>query len=145
MKRLFLATLALTCGFIGFSQKLAGAKVPQAVKSGLLKAHPNAKATWEWEDKNYEANFTENGKSVSCVLDKQGTILETETPATLAELPAAAQTYVSQHYKGKKAKEVAKISKANGEIAYEVNYGSGDVLFDSNGNRQEKREKKEKD
>lgn len=145
MKKLFLAALPLTCSFVGFSQKLASNKVPQAVKEGYKKAHPASTATWEWEDKNYEANFTENGKAMSCVVNKQGTILETESPLPLNELPAVAKTYVNKHYKRQKPKEVAKIIKANGDINYEVNYGSGDVLFDRAGNRIQKIEKKEKD
>ncbi|GAA4740170.1 hypothetical protein GCM10023229_19330 [Flavisolibacter ginsenosidimutans] len=120
--------------------------MPQAVKEGFAKAHPNTAATWEWEDANYEANFKEGGKTMSCVIDKRGTILETESPVTFNELPAGAKNYVTQHEKGGKIKEVAKIAKANGAINYEVNVQGKDILFDANGTRIEKpKEKKEKD
>ena len=145
MKKFFFASFVLLMGTAAFSQKLASSKVPQAAKDAFAKAHPNTTAAWEREDANYEANFKEGGKAMSCVIDKRGTILETESPVTEAELPAAAKTYVAQHYKGKKAKEVAKIARANGEINYEVNYGGGDVLFDAAGKRINKGEKKEKD
>lgn len=143
MKKIVLIAL-LFCGVQSlFAQKLTANKVPQAAKDGFKKTHPTATATWEREDNNYEANFTENGKRMSCVVDKQGMILETESPLIIAELPAAAKTYVNQHYKGKKPKEVAKIVKASGETEYEVNYGNGDVLFNANGSRIEKGKKKE--
>ncbi len=109
-----------TSSLAAFSQKLHADKVPAAVKEGLKKSHPRAVATWEWEDANYEANFKEDGKAMSCILNKQGTILETETAISLSDLPATAKTYIDQHYKGKKIKEVAKIVKANGETAYEA-------------------------
>ena len=146
-KLLFLfavSIVSVTC----FSQKLSAAKVPQAVKDGLKKAHPAAAATWEMEDANYEANFKESGKTMSCVIDKRGTILETETETSLSGLPQTARTYIDAHYKGKRTKEIAKIEKAGGQSSYEVVFSNGkEVLFDANGNFKEveKKEKREKD
>lgn len=142
-KALTVFLFMLMCCTYGYSQKINASKVPQATKNAFKKAHPNSTASWEREDANYEANFTENGKSMSCVIDKQGTILETEAPITEAELPVIAKTYVNEHYKGKKWKEVAKIVKANGEVNYEVNAGGTDVLFDAHGHHLEKKEKKD--
>jgi hypothetical protein len=140
MKKMLTVSMFMLFAFYGYAQKLDATKVPQAVKASFKKAHPNATATWEREDANYEANFNEGGKSMSCVIDKQGTILETESPITAAELPAVAKTYANEHYKGKKWKEVAKIVRSNGEVNYEVNVGSTDVLFDANGNHLRKKE-----
>ncbi|RYF79619.1 MAG: hypothetical protein EON98_14370, partial [Chitinophagaceae bacterium] len=72
MKELLLTMVITSASLAAFSQKLAANKVPQAVKSGLSKSHPNITATWEWEEKNYEANFKEDGRAMSCVLNKQG-------------------------------------------------------------------------
>lgn len=121
------------CSFSVKAQKLSTDKVPSPVKNGLTKAHPGVTATWEWENTNYEANFKENGKPVSCVLDKNGTILETETEITQSELPKAVNTYISDHYKGKKIKEIATIRKANGEITYEVAVSGKELIFDQSG------------
>ncbi len=79
-----------------------------------------------------------------CIINKQGTILETETAIALSDLPATAKTYINQHYKGKKTKEVAKIVKTNGEIAYQAEINGSDVLFDANGNFIEKKRKKKR-
>lgn len=144
MKKILTAFFFLFAIYFGYAQKLDAKKVPQAVKDAFKTAHPSSTASWEREDANYEANFTEGGKTMSCVINKQGTILETESPIKASELPSAAIIYMKQHYKGKRWKEVAKIIKANGEVNYEVNAGT-DVLFDANGNRLEKKEKKERD
>jgi hypothetical protein len=58
---------------------------------------------------------------MSCVIDKTGTILETEAAIAPAELPLVATTYMNQHYNGKKWDEIAKIVKTDGEVNYEVN------------------------
>lgn len=139
MKIIFVTIVSVMTFIHGYTQKLDAKKVPQPVKDSFKKAHPNSAATWEWEDANYEANFTETGKTMSCVIDKKGTILETESVIVPAELPHAAATYMDQHYKGKKWKEVAKIVKANGEVNYEVNVGT-DILFDANGKHLQKKE-----
>jgi hypothetical protein len=146
MKKILFAAVIIAGSFTAFSQNLASTNVPQPVKSAFAKAHPNAKAKWELEDAAYEATFSEGGKSMSTVISKQGTILETESAIAFNELPAGAKNYVNEHYKGKKIKEVAKIVKANGDVNYEVNVQGKDVLFDSNGNFIEKpKEQKEKD
>lgn len=139
MKKILTAFLLVFAFGYGHSQKLNANKVPQTVKNGFKKAHPNTTVSWEWEDANYEANFTEGGKAMSCVIDGKGTILETESPITEAELPAVAKTYVNEHYKGKRWKEIAKIIKANGEVNYEVNVGM-DVLFDAKGHHLKNKE-----
>ena len=131
----------LFCG----AQNLAASKVPAAVKAGLNKAHPGVTPAWEREDANYEANFKEGNKSVSVVIDGQGTIVETETPVALKSLPVAAQTYIQDHFNGKKLQEIAKIVKASGEVNYEVMVDHKDHLFDANGKTIIKKEKKEKD
>jgi hypothetical protein len=147
MKKLcMMALLVAVAGLVSRAQSLSSAKVPATVKAAFTKAHPGASSKWEWEDANYEVNFKENGKIMSCVLDKQGTILETETEVTMNELPAAAQDFIKQHYKGKKAQEVAKITKASGEVKYEVRVTGKELLFDANGkNISKKAEEKEKD
>lgn len=134
MKMSVVLCLFLLPSMYGYSQKLNASKVPPEVNEAFKKAHPEATASWEWENSNYEANFKENGKEMSCVIDKSGAILETESPIIPSELPAPATSYINQHYKGKKWKEVAKIVKANGAVNYEVNVGK-DVLFDANGKR----------
>lgn len=142
MKNVITALVLLLLGGMTQAQKLVSKKVPATVKNAFVNAHPGATASWEREDGNYEANFKEGGKIISCVISKEGTILETETPIEESQLPVTAKTYMNQHYKGKKWKETAKIVKANGEVNYEVNTGK-DILFDAHGNHLPKKEKKD--
>ena len=147
MKKLLLSfSLMMAFSGISFSQKLTANKVPQVVKDGLKTSHPGVTATWEWEDANYEANFKEGGKSLSCIVDKGGNILETETMVNYNELPAAAKTYINTHFKNAKWNEIARIQKAGGEINYEVVRKGEELMFDANGKYLELvKEKKEKD
>ena len=48
---------------------------------------------------------------MSCVINNQGTILETESPIYLLEFPTAAKTYVNEHYVGQKMKGNSKDCK----------------------------------
>ena len=114
-------------------QKLKESQVPAAAKAAFQKQYPNAKATWEKEDGNYEANFKQDGKTMSSVIDKTGTILETETDIAIGELPASAQAYIKSHYPEVKIKEASKIVKTNGEVNYEALVNGKDVMFDTNG------------
>ena len=132
MKRLLFASLIITSLHVT-AQKMDAAKVPAAVKATFAKTYPKATATWEMEDKNYEAGFKQDGKSITVVIDTKGTLLETETDIAMSDLPKAAADYLSVHYKGKKVKETAKIVKANGEVNYEAEVNKVDVIFDSKG------------
>jgi hypothetical protein len=145
MKTILTVIFMTACALEASSQKLNETKVPQIVKTAFQKAHPAVKANWEWEDENYEANFKENGKEMSCVINKQGSILETESPIAVTELPAGAKAYLDEHYKGKKWKETTKIVKANGEVNYEVDIAGKDVLFDTNGHHLQPKKEVEKD
>jgi hypothetical protein len=42
-------------------------------------------------------------------------------------------TYVSDHYQGKKIKEIASIRKANGEVNYEIAVSGKELIFDQSG------------
>ncbi len=115
------------------SQKINAGQVPDAIKNALVKAHPRAKALWVKEDENYEANFKENGKVVSCVINGKGIITETETGIAVDKLPVSVLSYVKDHYKGKTIKEAAMIVKDNGEVNYEAAIKGMDLIFDANG------------
>ncbi len=135
MKKLFIITIvAGISGLSACGQKLKDSQVPAAAKAAFQKQYPNTKAGWEKEDANYEMNFRQNGKSMSSVIDKNGTILETETDISVSNLPQSAQAYIKEHYKGAKIKEAAKIVKASGEVNYEALINGKDVMFDRNGN-----------
>lgn len=145
MKKLLTTVLAVSLSFALFAQKIGNGKVPAVVKEALKKVHPSATAKWEWEDKAYEANFKEDGREMSCIITKDGTITETETEMKLSELPKATQDYVAKNYRGKKIAETAKIVAADGTVTYEAVTGGKELIFAANGNfKEQKREEKKK-
>jgi len=134
MKKLFM--VMLVTGVIALSargQKLSESQVSSVVKNAFQKKYPAVKATWNKEDANYEANFKQNGKAMSTVIDKNGTIVETETDIPVRDLPGSAQDYIKKNYPGTKIEEAARIVKANGDVNYEAEVHHKDVIFDANG------------
>jgi len=134
MKKYFLmvpviTVLTLSAG----AQKLNESQVPAAIKQAFQKAYPGTAATWDKERGNYEANFKQNGKAMSSVIDPKGSIIETETDIAVNELPLAIHQYIKQHYKGAAIKEAARIVKADGDVNYEAEVNNKDVVFDAAG------------
>jgi len=114
-------------------QKLNESQIPAAVKTAFQKQYPSVKATWDKEGANYEANFKQNGKAMSAVIEKNGTIVETETDIPVTDLPKGVQDYMKKNYSGIKIEEAARIVRANGEVNYEAEVHHKDVIFDANG------------
>lgn len=134
MRNLFLAMFALSMmSLSAWSQKLNESQVPMGVKKTFEKNYPRAKASWDGEGAKYEANFKQDGKRMSTVIDKNGTIVETETNIPVTDLPKEIQVYMEKHYAGAKIEEAARIVKANGDINYEVEVHHKDIVFDATG------------
>ena len=134
MKKLFSIGLALIAAITLNAQKnIASSLVPAPAKAAFAKAHPNVIGKWEKEDGNYEVSFKEGGRNMSCVIDKSGSIEETETEIAVTELPAPVTAYLATHYKGIAVKEAASIVKKDGKTVYEAEIKGKDILFDSQG------------
>ena|SRR5690348_10596426 len=108
-------------------------EIPLPVKNAFEKKYPHTKASWDKEGVNYEANFRQDGKAMSAVIDKNGTIVETETTIPVTDLPTTVKAYIEKHYAGVKIEEAARIVKANGDINYEAEVRHKDLVFDANG------------
>lgn len=119
---------SVVCG-----QKLKQSEVPLNARNAFEKKYPGLKGSWDREDANYEVNFKQNGKAMSALMDKNGTIVETETDIPLSDLPGPAIDYMKEHYPGKDITGAAKIVKANGDVNYEAETNHKDVIFDVNG------------
>lgn len=134
MKKSFFAILMIA--FISFSacaQKIKESAVPSVVKSTFVKHYPGITPKWEKEKNNFEAGFKNQGVSTSVLIDTKGGLLETEVDIKVEELPAAAMSYLKEHYKGQKIKEAAKITKADGTVNFEAEVSGKDVMFDAAG------------
>lgn len=144
MKKLLVVVILITTNVIVNAQPVPASKVPPEVKKSFSRENPSVTPKWEIEDGNYEASYKSSSVTRSFIINKQGTILESETGITIPALPKAAQAYLKAHYKGYKIKEVSKIMKQGGEVEYEAMVNGIDVMFDGNG-KFLKEIKKEKD
>jgi hypothetical protein len=133
MKKYFIVVLTIFTAVSVSAQKLKEEDVPGIVKNSFTNQYPGVKAKWEKEDGNYEAAFKKEGKAMTAVYDPMGTLKETEVVIKQSELPSAALDYLNTKYKGKKIKETAKVTKADGAINYEAEVGGKDIIFDADG------------
>lgn len=74
------------------------------------------------------------GRKTSAVFTGTGQWVETETEVNISDLPAAAAAYIQRNFKDVVIKEVAKIYNAEGNITYEAEIKSKDLMFDAAGN-----------
>jgi len=132
MKKLMLLAM-LFIVFGACAQKINTSKLPAAVTASFAKHYPGVTAKWEKEEGKFEANFKLNGKEASAVFDASGVMEESEIEINNSELPAAAAEYIKAHYKGITVKELAKITKTNGEVNYEAEIKGKDLIFDAAG------------
>ena len=122
--------LGITCQ----AQKLNVNQVPSPVKSAMEKKFPGiTKVNWGKEEKDYEAEFSKDGKEMSAIFNASGTWIETETAIAVSELPQPIKTYVAQNMKGKKITEAAVIHRSDGSTVYEAETNNTDYVFDATG------------
>ena len=115
-------------------------KVPSKTRDAFAKLYPKiSEVKWSKEkDKGFEAEFKQDGKSISVVIDNEGKLLETETDIDIKELPGTVEPFINKNHPGHKITWAAKIVNEKGEVTYEVEISKGkkhaDVIFDENGN-----------
>lgn len=134
MKKLILFGFTVALATVGCAQKTSEKEIPVSAKTAFEKNYPMAKEVkWEKEDEMFEVNFDFNGKDYSVLYDANGLCVETEIEMNQHQLPEKAQAYLKTNYAGKKVKEAAVITKADGTLTYEAEVNGIDVLFDASG------------
>ena len=147
--------------FFSFTVFAQNVKVPQKTKDGFAKLYPNViKVKWGKEGKkDFEAEFTQNGQTISVVMNKNGELLETEADIDISDLPKGSSTNISEKHPGYKITEAAKIVDSKGVVTFEAEITKGDkredLIFNADGKpfvkdkkqeeNDEKNEKAEKD
>ncbi len=137
-----LLVLLATTFSIGFAQaqKMKEAEVPAAIKEGLKKEFPDAKAKeWAKEGDTYEAEFIWKKAETSATFSTAGKLMETETEIKIEELPKAVYEYVQKNHADHKITEASKIVEAGtGKVSFEAEISKGkeemDLIFDDKGN-----------
>jgi len=114
---------------------LGNVDAPAAVKAKFASLYPDViKVKWIKEEANYEAGFEMNKTEMSCIFDREGNLLETESEIDISSLPATAIEYIHKNYPGQKIREAAQIVDSKKVTTFEAEVKEGDLIFDSNGN-----------
>ena len=150
-----LKMILIVISAFSFSLLAQNVDVPKKVQEKFIKLYPKTtEVKWSKEGKEeFEAEFKDNGKSISVVINDEGKLLETETVIEIKELPAAVGPFVAKNYKDYKITEAAKIIDDKGVLTYEAqiskNKEKKDLMFDKDGNiivkKMEKSESEEKE
>lgn len=132
MKKVFLIYLAGSFSLVSCAQNK---NVPEKVQRIFTEKYPTAQEVkWNKENADFEVSFDLDDKDVSIVYDANGKEKEVEMEIQKSELPQAVLGYLEEHQKGKKIKETAKITDANGKVSFEVEIKGKDLMFDEQGN-----------
>jgi hypothetical protein len=135
MKHLTILTTVLLALFVFTTQSMAQQVQPTAkAKKAFQKKFPNARnVSWGKETQNvFEAEFTLHGKHISANFDKQGNWKETETPIPNRKLPNAVKRAYKKGHKMAALKQAFKVAQP-GKTVYELEVGSGELVYTSNG------------
>ncbi len=140
---------AVMASSAAFAQKVKEADVPAKVKEAFSKQYPGAKAEWEKEGADFEAEFDLDKIETSAVYDMNGTFKELEQEIKVAALPKGVTDYCAKNFAGYKLEEAAKITEASGKTMYEAEMEKGkehfDAIFDDKGNFIKKSDESTKD
>ena len=151
MKKSILLFVVLALVVSTTAQKKNEVKVSEKAKTTFAKLYPNVKEVkWSKEGKNeYEAEFKQNGKAISLVIDAAGTLKETESEIKISDLPKSVEAFVAKNHKGWSLTEAAKIVDVKGNITFEAEISKDnshkDLMFTKNGKPIVKKEAKEED
>lgn len=123
MKRYFLLVVSV----LAISMLAFAIDVPKAVTDAFAKKFPGAtNVKWDKENKReYEAEFTLNGKSGSANFLTDGSWVETEMEIKVSDLPVAAATSVKTKYPEATIIKVYKIDNAKTGLTYETEIKTG--------------------
>lgn len=106
-----------------FAQEMKEDAVPAAVKDGCKQKFPSAKKI-EWKlktDKNYEAEFMQDGAELAVKFSPDGKWLETESDIKEKAVPAAVNSAVAKDFPGYKVIELQSVEATGAiDLIYEI-------------------------
>ncbi|MDZ4747553.1 MAG: PepSY-like domain-containing protein, partial [Saprospiraceae bacterium] len=148
MNKLILLGAVMFCTLRIEAQSIKKRDVPPAVITGFSALYPNAsKVKWENEDGMYEGSFLIAKKETSLLFSRDGILVQTENEIAIADLPSGVTEYVSKNYPSATIEEATKVTDIEGNVNYEIEAASFDILFSSTGQMlsQEKEDDEEDD
>ena len=133
MKKQLLFALALGLGVVTVHAQ--SVKVSAAAKASLAKNYPQSAQnhiTWEKENGNFEANWGgKDGEANSIQYSPSGKFVVSEVAVSSSHLPAAAVAYA--HQRGVHFTGGTKVTKAGGQVHYEIESKGKSMVFIENG------------
>lgn len=144
------ATVLLLLGGLGFvfyfmhavyevDVVLTAESIPAVVRSGLERQFPGVTGVaWKFDEDHFEASFDWKGQQeIEAYFKPDGAWILTEFPATVADLPEKARSYLESQ-SGCEAAAVERVLMPAGEVSFEVELKSAltewDCVFDADGN-----------
>jgi uncharacterized membrane protein YkoI len=122
---------------------LAASDCPPAVTVAVQKAHAGATiASCKQEQENGKTQFevklaAATGKGMSIDVSPDGTILLTEQPVAVSDVPPAVMKAFAAKYGTPRATRAEMQTAANGKVTYEIAFSTGtkvkEATFDSDG------------
>ena len=124
-------------------------KLPKAVREAVKAKFPEAKVTGAAKEEEggkvtFEVMLKSEGKTIDVALSPDGKILEVEKEVALQDIPSAARKVLADRYTNAKIKKVEAITKAGGQVSYEVLIET-ELTFNAKGKLQDGAKKEEKD
>ncbi len=141
MKKIVFIIMIAFSGAAAAQGKLASKRnitVPSVVKAAFKKEFETNKASWEYENKDYEAEFTLNESAASALYDKNGHRKELEISIKTYDLPQTSLDYLKKKHPSDKLSAASRITDNKNKVTYEAeiqrNGKAYDILFDYIGN-----------
>lgn len=122
MKKSILFFVVFTLTISLSAQNKNDVKVTEKARATFIKLHPTVKdVKWSKEGKDeFEAEFKQNDKAISVVIDENGNYKETESEISKSDLPKGVEESVAKSHSGWTITETAKIVDAKGNTTFEV-------------------------
>jgi hypothetical protein len=121
---LFLMTVAL--GLHLSAQDLQPNQVPNPVKQAIAKQFPKASGIqYGMANSTYQASFYDQGKQCIVTCTANGTVLETDTEITPAQLPKPVSSSAEKNFKGYTIMTAVKRDATDKGICYEMDLKKG--------------------
>ncbi len=110
---------------------LLAKSIPFIAKEHFKSTHPHAqKIKWSKEKDEFEVEFKENGKKMSCSYNQQGNIIETETEIKINDLPMQVQDAIHKAYPNYSIEDIEEVMKPNSKLQYEMELELGKDEFE---------------
>lgn len=118
------------------AQDLESKDVPSIVKVKLFTMYAKLDQEdidWSMENGNYEADLEVNDMDVTVTFSPKGSVLEKKVELNPADLPKAANDYLSTTFPQKPLGDIFKMSDSKNTTTYLVTMDNDELIFDSAG------------